>query len=350
LGLIRLLLALSVVAEHFYSNRILKFVGGETAVESFFVISGFYMAMVIGQYQNKLDFWKSRYLRLFPVYFVCLTLTALAYFVGNKGLEYLNGLANLPLAASSFLMFTNLTMFFQDVVMFMGVDNASTYFTAYFSESSPQLYKFLLVPQGWSIGLEISFYLLVPFVLIRSNIWILALAISSLTIKCALNYLGYSDDPWTYRFFPSELSMFLMGSLAYKIYDRNSIFCKIRDYWILGYLILIALMFAYPYVGLDEQIKKYFFIVILLSVIGIVFDSTKSSNFDRFLGLLSYPVYCSHLLVLMVLSELKEIGSIYSTLSVFSLVLLVSLILYWFVEWPVDKYRLKYKKQLAFPN
>lgn len=308
------------------------------------------MAMVIGQYENKLDFWKSRYLRLFPVYFVCLTLTALAYFVSNRGVAYLNGLADIPLGASLFLTFTNLTMLFQDAVMFMGVDHVSTYFTAHFSESSPQLYKFLLVPQAWSIGLEISFYLLVPFVLIRSNVWILALAVGSLAIKYALNYLGYSDDPWTYRFFPSELSMFLMGSLAYKIYNRNFMSQSIRGAWFLTYIILIALMFAYPYISLSVEIKKYFFILLILLLIGVVFERTKALKFDRFLGLLSYPVYCSHVLVLMVLADFRNTGSIYSTLCVFLLVMLVSLGLYWFVEKPVDKYRLKYKSNLALQN
>ncbi len=46
MGVVRLLFALSVVASHSNSHPFLKFVGLEIAVQSFFMISGFYMAMI----------------------------------------------------------------------------------------------------------------------------------------------------------------------------------------------------------------------------------------------------------------------------------------------------------------
>ena len=40
----------------------------------------------------------------------------------------------------------------------------------------------------------------------------------SLTCKIILLKIGFAYDPWGYRFFPSILYLFLLGSLAYKLY------------------------------------------------------------------------------------------------------------------------------------
>jgi len=75
MGIIRFLLALAVVGAHSNSHQLLKFVGGEVAVQAFYVISGFYMAMIVRTYSTKKKFWISRYLRLYPAYIVCALLS-----------------------------------------------------------------------------------------------------------------------------------------------------------------------------------------------------------------------------------------------------------------------------------
>lgn len=78
MGLIRLLLALSVVLAHSTAILGTELVGGSAAVECFFVISGFYMAMVLEKKYFTLDrgVWKtfmaSRLARLYPVYLAVL--------------------------------------------------------------------------------------------------------------------------------------------------------------------------------------------------------------------------------------------------------------------------------------
>ena len=74
MGCIRLLLALAVIVEHCEGKGLmgLPFFGGTAyqAVFCFFIISGFYMAMVLKtKYQNDaLAFYRARILRLYPVY------------------------------------------------------------------------------------------------------------------------------------------------------------------------------------------------------------------------------------------------------------------------------------------
>ena len=98
IGIIRLLLALSVVSAHISGSPLISFVGGETAVRIFFVISGFYMQMIIGEYSTKYKFWLSRYIRIFPTYIVCAI--ASLYFV--RGAGYIAALNQLPTGAEKF--------------------------------------------------------------------------------------------------------------------------------------------------------------------------------------------------------------------------------------------------------
>lgn len=82
MGTLRLLLALAVVL--FHSGPFVftgsDWVGGIVAVEGFFVVSGFYMALVLHQrYGGRLrDFYANRLLRLFPLYWAALALYLVA--------------------------------------------------------------------------------------------------------------------------------------------------------------------------------------------------------------------------------------------------------------------------------
>ena len=49
--------------------------GGANAVEIFFVISGFYIAMILARsYSTNLGFYKNRALRLYPIYYIICAL------------------------------------------------------------------------------------------------------------------------------------------------------------------------------------------------------------------------------------------------------------------------------------
>src|SRR5690349_18914439 len=81
MGLIRTLLALAVVFTHagdfpLTSN---KFVGGTIAVQSFYIVSGFYMALVLNKkYAHARQFYINRFIRLYPTYWAILIMVTLA--------------------------------------------------------------------------------------------------------------------------------------------------------------------------------------------------------------------------------------------------------------------------------
>ena len=113
--------------------------------------------------------------------------------------------------------------------MFLGlnIESGSMFFTNNFTLTNPQFHDFLLIPQAWTIGLELIFYLIAPF-LVRRKIRIILILISiSVLIRCYIYFiLDMQHDPWTYRFFPSELALFLIGTISYHIYNyfnNNSI-------------------------------------------------------------------------------------------------------------------------------
>src|SRR5436305_1691433 len=79
MGVFRIFLALSVILDHIDGSNIV-FIPGPLAVQCFFMISGFYMSLVLGT-KYSLDrrvigtFYLSRYLRLAPTYWCVLLLT-----------------------------------------------------------------------------------------------------------------------------------------------------------------------------------------------------------------------------------------------------------------------------------
>src|SRR3569623_308588 len=88
MGFLRVLLALSVLIAHSEEFLGIKLIGGRLAVETFFIISGFYMSLVLsekyGHIKNSYKlFISNRFLRLLPVYWVVLNATAVVSLIGG---------------------------------------------------------------------------------------------------------------------------------------------------------------------------------------------------------------------------------------------------------------------------
>ena len=220
MGIIRLILAISVVLSHSTAIFGFKLVAADLAVRAFYIISGFYMALILNEkYVTQPHAYRlfitNRFLRLFPIYWVILILTFLLGLIcthTNAGRleagavpmfgEFFHAM---DLWSFLFLIFTNVCLFFQDAVMFLGLNPATghLFFTANFRLTSPELYQFLLVPQAWTIGVELLFYLIAPFVVRKKARVVIGLIVISLLLRAALYRSGLNHDPWTYRFFPT---------------------------------------------------------------------------------------------------------------------------------------------------
>src|ERR1041384_4879061 len=80
MGFYRLILAISVIVAHSGPVFGLTFVDPQTAVQAFFVVSGFYMSLIlnekyVGHRGAYWLFFSNRLLRLLPLYWLTLLLT-----------------------------------------------------------------------------------------------------------------------------------------------------------------------------------------------------------------------------------------------------------------------------------
>lgn len=116
MGVLRFLLAVSVVLAHSTDIFGFSLVNSVVAVQAFYIISGFYMTLIlnekyIGKSNSYRLFITNRFLRLYPIYWVVLLLTtlgSLTVYIITKGgdalvLEsYMNYFSNLDLLTFSF--------------------------------------------------------------------------------------------------------------------------------------------------------------------------------------------------------------------------------------------------------
>ena len=86
MGTIRFLLAISVLISHLHIQEIKYFLNnGSDSVQLFFIISGFYMFMILKNKYSKIKnayfyFISNRFLRIYPIYYIVLIIT-IAYAV-----------------------------------------------------------------------------------------------------------------------------------------------------------------------------------------------------------------------------------------------------------------------------
>lgn len=306
MGIIRILLALFVVLYHCGQFKILRLMQGPEAVQSFYIISGFYMALILNEkYVNQSNAYRlfitNRLLKLMPIYWLMLLIIAVISFVliiktnGNDwGFFHVYKKQTLHIGACLYLSFTNLFIIGQDVSLFMGVnsENGSLLFSSFYEQSKPPLYILMLVPQAWTISIEIMFYLIAPF-FVRKKIWVITLlALLALSIKIILFQNGLNYDPWSYRFFPAELFLFLLGVLAYKLYaiTKGVLVSK----WIMIVCFVTTLIVIILFDVLMLQFHQYIYFLCFSLSIPLIFRLTTKSKIDKIIGEYSYPIYISH--------------------------------------------------------
>ena len=357
MGILRILLALAVIVAH--CGLIWKFqpVGGPIAVETFFILSGFYMSLILNEKYKTASyrlFITNRFLRLYPLYWSVLIATGLFCIT----VFLISGRQSFPIvdqyllvrrhnASFLFLASTNALIFGQDVVMFTGInpETGHLFFTPNFWLTSPPLFTFLFIPQAWSLGIELVFYLIAPLLLRKKAKWIILLIVLSLALRMYLyNVLGLQNDPWTYRFFPTEIVFFLLGNIAYRIYIRIKE-CPVPGYiniLILSYVVLATTMYGCiptyrtPFLPFSWNELVYF--PSITAVIPFLFSHLKNWKVDSGIGELSYPVYLSHLLIAKVAYAMPY-PVLQQSWCIALVTLVFSYLLHRGVAKPIEKYR-----------
>lgn len=313
MGFVRLLLALSVVCEH--ARLPFDFVGGRLAVQLFFLMSGFVISHVLTKkaaYRDAGTFYAARALRIFPAYLlVAALMLALRLVEGERLAEFMT----LPATAQAALILSNILIVGQDWIMFLAAADNGLAFTADFHQTSPQLWTFLLLPQAWTLSLELYFYALAPFIVPRRRLlW--AILACSLAVRIGGLALGLTYDPWLYRFFPFEMAIFAAGALSHQLLLPIARRMKSSSTPLAA---AVGLLAAQPLLHLPAPVMLGLFALIAPFLFLIESES------DRLFGGLSYPLYLIHWPVLLVGLRMGETFGV-PPLLVGSAVLVLSLI------------------------
>lgn len=324
MGALRVLLAICVLFQHGGSIGGLNWVRGTTAVEMFFVISGFYMQMILQERYTPgrlgrayvAKFYCARYARLFPAYFICLVLTVLAAVAYSA----LNGKAaplidawtackNLPsnfnnLALWIWLVVCNATMGFQDLALVLTVNSGLVHFSLDRQASEIYLASALAIPQAWSLGVELAFYVVAPFVARLRTPILIVVFLMALCAKCYGVFAADLGD-LPYRMLPFVAVDFLAGALAYRYRAElisHALLATKLGPWV-AYAIVAVLVAAFP---VTDGRASLMMVALIALFLPTIFAATKDYSTDSAIGELSYPFYIFHLLVYALLSHILK--------------------------------------------
>ncbi len=312
MGCIRTLLAITVVINHVAPLYGLVFTDAYMAIKIFFIISGFYMSLILNEkYNGPGSYWlfmSNRLLRLFPTYWATLIASVVVslvfYGLFSSSLllgPWLTKIHELSARSIALLATANLSIVGQDSLFFTRIDPATggiSFILDAVNQATPS-WIYLVIPQAWTLSLEIMFYALAPLLVRRRIAAVACVIAASFAVRAAIGFEGLPFDPWKQRFFPAEIGFFLLGTLSYAIYAKIKTASPPRrlELFILsGYLV-----FLLTYQFLPGNLVKEFF-TYAATVLGLpfIFNYSKKIKWDRMIGELSYPIYIVHWSVIAV--------------------------------------------------
>lgn len=343
MGILRLIFALSVLINHSLDNGSFIFPAGPS-VFSFFIISGFYMALILdGKYKSTLHFYINRTLRIFPIYWLMLFLTLGLGF--TKTYFHIGGDDN---AISHYFHYSAHLNGFEAItegVNFIVRNLTLIISKDYFSINDNNIAGgYLFLYQAWSLQMELLFYLIVPFLLKIKKNFLFFVALYFIAFHGIIAPMSYvSPNLQSFKFL-SFLIYFLLGISSYKyVYKKIQKIKPNRFYYIAFFLFLAYLIFYQLIPGRVPEHDFYtgmlYYVPFAIGV-SFFFQMTKNNKLDRFVGELSYPIYMSHFIIAKIIYSFPHSDSkLFNTLPITIGTILFSLILIKFVQNPIDNFR-----------
>lgn len=335
MGLLRIILALAVVAGHANGDILgIPALNRFYAVQAFFIISGFYMAMVLNEgYQGSKglrNFYGTRALRIFPMYFIGVTIACALNLLGN-GTPFTPEFWQLNLGSKLFYLASNLIILGQELPYLFCFPKQDG--------SCASEYLQLVIP-AWSIAAELMFYVLAPF-LVRSNKRLACFVGAGAVFLAAMAQLTYPQpahgilrpaETLTYQYFafPATWLFFGLGALGYRIAMR-----KLEPSpWF--FVALAVLMLILWHTG---TIMPWWHAMLFAAAVPLLFGFTRTLRWDRWIGELSYPVYILHYPVFRVVNILLPQNPEQHANATALLTILAAITMLLLIDRPVERLR-----------
>lgn len=305
LDALRGIAALAVVFYHFTTRYnqifnkefICNFSFGWLGVPVFFILSGFVIYLTVNKSKTSLSFFKKRFLRLYPTYWICLILTLI--------IECFSSLSINKLSLTNVLV--NFTMF-QELFNINNLDGAY-----------------------WSLFPELMFYLIMGFLMFfkKQNAYYIY---NGVLLFIGILYLIWPNVIFEKLIVIHYILLFMIGIAFYRIYNgiRNNIdFILIVMNWLVGTKL---------YYQSNQSIPLLLLYCAFLAIIGIYFlfiykklEFLSRSKILMFLGYISYALYLIHQNIGYIVINLTEnyIGRFFAILLAISVAIgLAALITY----------------------
>lgn len=328
LGTYRLFLALLVALSHI-SIYIKGLNPGVIAVVGFYLVSGYVMTGLIRTHYATINkarnFYFDRALRLFPHYLAIACITFAWFIFTGTHTDHLK------IQPSSFNIISNLLVVPQNYYMF---NNAS---------------DFNLVPTSWSLGAEIQFYLVLPFVLLF-NLRKTVIIFSLLVYLCAA--FGLINSDWFgYRLLPGVLFMFFLGSLLFDLHQQNQSAAH-RDhgkhlvYVAIATIAVLAVVLVYGHkINLPYNRETLLGLIIGLFVLH-TFARRARHSLDEAIGNLSYGVFLNQYLVKWAFFG-GQVSGLRNVVAYLATLLFIAVVMYFVVEKPILGFRRKLRTRTS---
>ena len=307
MGTLRLLLACTVVIGH--SSPLFGFIGlNGYAVPAFFIISGFYMNLILDTTYNRPGgtwlFYSNRFLRLFPIYWSVLIMYAvvahLPYtesqninrYVYDASLHFSHATDGSP--ASLWAIIPNLLTLGSDWFRLFAADALSGTLTLLRPTTdlkvNTDVYLYLIMPPNWSLGVELVFYAIVPL-LMRVRTWSLILIF--LLFAGVHHLMQFWNVSWNYLPSPFNIPFFLIGMFAFRCTPQFLSGPRPLVWVAAAYPFIVGLFFQHMQ-GLLAPWNGWPFWGAFGLGLPALFIVTKDIKWDSEVGNLSYPVYLVH--------------------------------------------------------
>jgi peptidoglycan/LPS O-acetylase OafA/YrhL len=326
---LQLLRGISLLLIFFYHLKIPGFQNGFLGVDVFFVLSGFFMAIIVNKV-GLIEFYIRRLKRLLPAYLVVILFASLAVIA-----------IALPVDAKQ-----RLDKIFYDLA---GLSNFIFWAgNSYFSSAA---FKPLL--NIWSLAVEFQFYLLAPFMLpfLRKRILIFSLII---IISLMFSILMITVSPKTSFFMlPTRLWEFLLGAYAAWFRFENIKKKTLNTTLLLAVSSLITVIFFYPlpndslsiltgHPSIAALIVAFSTAVIVALGLNKIFTlESKLSKILIKLGDYSYSVYLVHFPII-VLVNYRAFGGVrlgYENISQLFEIIFLTIVFSYFLYNYIEKLR-----------
>lgn len=219
----------------------------------------------------------------------------------------------------------------------MGFDGSHFYYTMDYTASPYPVWRTMTLSPAWTLELELTFYLLAPFLVNRRLRTIFAIIALSFVARFSWYAMGHDVDPWNYRFFPFEIGLFVLGIAAYRV-SKMLAWRPSPPLLYLIFALAVGSILGYDLLGLSHSSFVYLFI--FAAFIPYVFALTRSWKVDRFLADMSFPLYLAHWPVMFFILDYLPMpwpefpGIVPAIASVAAAVALVI-----FVERPIERWR-----------